>query len=213
MKNFSLAMFGAAIAGLCGCALFKSEPKPNVLTPEEEVQGWTLLWDGDDPTNGWVDVSAGCSNFTARGWSVVNEALVATPEADPIRTSVPYKDFDLKADYRLAPGAAVRILYFHNAETNADTSISYPLTPLPPEAKYPHAWQSVRIVARRQSITHWLDGRIIDRKKRDDAELQGRIVLAPGGGTVEFRNVKIRTFGKCRFPIGGMAEWLKAAVC
>ena len=118
------------------------------------------------------------------------------PEADPIRTAVPFKDFDLKADYRLAPGAAPRILYFHNAETNADTSVAYPLTPLPSTAKDPHAWQSVRIVARGQTVTHWLDGRIIDRKKRDDAELQGRIVLAPGGGTVEFRNVKIRAFGK-----------------
>ena len=196
MKNFCLAMYVAAIAGLCGCALFKGEPKPNVLTSEEEVQGWNLLWDGDFPTNGWVGVAAGCSNFTARGWYVANDSLVAQPEADPIRTAVPFKDFDFKADYRLAPGAAVRVLYFHNAETNADTSIAYPLTPLPPDAKDPHAWQTIRIVARRKPVTHWLDGRIVDRKKRDNAELEGRIVLVPGGGTVEFRNIKIRTFGK-----------------
>lgn len=196
MKNFCLSMVAAAIAGLCGCALFKGEPEPNVLTGEEEVQGWNLLWDGDFPTNGWVGVSAGCSNFTARGWYVANGALVAMPEADPIRTAVPFRDFDFKADYRLAPGATVKILYFHNAETNVDTSVAYPLTPLPPGAKDPRAWQTVRIVARRKPVTHWLDGRIVDRRKRDDAELEGRIVLVPGGGTVEFRNVKIRTFGK-----------------
>ena len=196
MKNFCLAMSFLALAVLCGCALFKGEPKPNVLTPEEEAQGWNLLWDGDSPTNGWVDVSAGCSNFTARGWYVANDSLVAQPEADPIRTALPFKDFDFKADYRLAPGASGQILYFHNAETNTDTSIAYSLTPLPLDAKDAHAWQTVRIVARRKPITHWLDGRTIDRKKRDDAELQGRIVLAPDGGTVEFRNIKIRTFGK-----------------
>ena len=198
MKKCSLTMLIAALAVFCGCALFKREPKPNVLTAEEEVQGWNLLWDGESPTNGWVGVSAGCSNFTARGWYVANDALVAMPEADPIRTAEPFKDFDLKADYRLAPGATPRILYFHNAETNVDTSVAYPLTPLPSKAKEknPHAWQSVRVVARGQLVTHWLDGRIIDRKKRDDAELRGRIVLAPGGGTVEFRNVKIRAFGK-----------------
>ena len=196
MKNFYLAMSFTALAVLCGCALFTKEPTPNVLTPEEEAQGWNLLWDGDSPTNGWVDVSAGCSNFTARGWYVANDSLVAQPEADPIRTALPFKDFDFKADYRLAPGASGQILYFHNAETNTDTSIAYSLTPLPLDAKDAHAWQTVRIVARRKPITHWLDGRIIDRKKRDDAELQGRIVLAPGGGTVEFRNIKIRTFGK-----------------
>ena len=60
MKNFCLAMSFAALAVLCGCALFKGEPKPNVLTNEEEVQGWNLLWDGDFPTNGWVGVAAGC---------------------------------------------------------------------------------------------------------------------------------------------------------
>ena len=196
MKTPVLTIVFAAIAVLCGCSLFRGEPKPNVLTPEEEVQGWILLWDGDSPTNGWVDASAGSSNFTARGWCVTNGALVASAGADAIRTGATFKDFDFKADYRLSPGASGQILYFHNAETNADTSIAYPLTPLSPEAKDPLAWQSVRIVARRQVIAHWFDGRIVDRKKRDDEELQGRIVLAPGGGTVEFRNVKIRTFGK-----------------
>ena len=192
MKNFCLTISLAALACLCGC----KEPEPNVLTSEEEVRGWNLLWDGDEPTNGWVGVSAGCSNFTARGWSVIDGALVASVGADPIRTAASYKDFDLKVDYRMAQGCSGRILYFHNAETNVDTSVAYALKPPPPEAKGPRMWQTVRIVARRQSITHWLDGQIIDRKKRDDADLQGRIVLAPGGGTVEFRNAKIRTFGK-----------------
>ena len=196
MKTPRLVIVSVVLAGLCGCSLFKREPTPNVLTPEEEVQGWVLLWDGDSPTNGWVDVLAGSSNFTARGWCVTNDALVASAGADAIRTEIPFKDFDFKADYRLSPGASGQILYFHNAETNADTSIAYPLTPLPPEAKDPRAWQSVRIVARRKPVTHWLDGKIVDRKKRDDEDLQGRIVLAPGSGTVEFRNVKIRAFGK-----------------
>ena len=196
MKTTSLSLAFAALACLCGCALFTREPDPNVLTSKEEANGWSLLWDGDFPTNGWADVSAGCTEFTARGWSVTNGALVASAGADPIRTSVSYKDFDLKADYRLAPGASGRILYFHNAETNVETSVAYALAPLPPEAKDPRAWQTVRIVARRKSITHWLDGQIVDRKTRDDVNLEGRIVLAPDEGRVEFRNVKIRPFGK-----------------
>ena len=182
----------AALAFLCGC----KEPEPNVLTPDEEARGWYLLWDGEDPANGWVGVSAGCSNFTARGWSVTNGVLVASAGADPIRTASPYKDFDLKVDYRLAPGASGNVLYFHNAETNVDTSVAYVLSPPPPEAKDPLVWQTARIVARRKPVTHWLDGRIVERKTRDNAELEGRIVLAPGEGQVEFRNVKIRPFGK-----------------
>ena len=196
MKTPRLVIVSVVFAGLCGCALFRREPPPNMLTPEEEVQGWILLWDGESLTNSWVDVSAGSSNFTARGWCATNDALVASAGADAIRTADSFTDFDLKVDYRLSPGASGQILYFHNAETNVDTSIAYPLTPLPPEAKDPLAWQTVRIVARRKPVTHWLDGKIVDRKKRDDAELRGRIVLEPDGGTVEFRNLKIRTFGK-----------------
>ena len=192
MKNLCLTISLAALASLCGC----KEPESNVLTSEEEVRGWFLLWDGDSPTNGWVGVSAGCSNFTARGWSVTNGALVASAGADPIRTAASYKDFDLKVDYRLSPGASGRILYFHNSETNADTSVAYALTPPPPERKDPQAWQTARVVARRKPITHWLDERIVERKTRNEVELDGRIVLAPDAGAIEFRNIKIRPFGK-----------------
>ena len=196
MKTCCLAIACAALACLCGCSLFSKDPEPNVLTPKEEMNGWFLLWDGEYPTNGWVGGSAGCSNFTARGWSVTNGTLVASAGADPIRTASPYKDFDLKVDYRLFPGASGRILYFHNAETNVDTSVAYALAPPPPEAKDPLAWQTARSVARRKPVTHWLDGRIVERKTRDREELEGRIVLVPGEGRVEFRNVKIRPFGK-----------------
>ena len=193
MKNFCLMVSMAALACLCGC----KEPEPNVLTSEEEVRGWNLLWDGDDPVNGWAGVSAGCSNFTARGWSVANRALVASAGADPIRTVVPYKDFDLKVDYRMAPAASGRILYFHNAETNVDSSVAYALTPAPPpENQGPLEWQTARIVARRTSITHWLNGQVIERKTRSDVDLDGRIVLDPGAGPVEFRNIKVFSFGK-----------------
>ena len=181
----------AALAFLCGCR----DPMPNVLTPDEEARGWYLLWDGEDPANGWVGVSAGCSNFTARGWSVTNGALVASAGADPIRTGASYKDFDLKVDYRMASGTSGQVLCFHNAETNVDTSVAYVLSP-PPEKQGPLEWQTVRIVARGRSITHWLNGQVVERKTRNDVDLDGRIVLDPGKGPVEFRNIKVFSFGK-----------------
>jgi len=198
MKTCAFTMVAVGLAGLCGCSLFMKEPEPNVLTSEEEVRGWQLLWDGEYPTNGWAGVSAGCSNFTAMGWSVTNGTLVAAAGADAMRTVFPFKDFDLKLDYRLAPGASGHVRYFHNAETNVDTSVAYTLAPLSPAAakKDPLAWQTARIVARRRSVTHWLDGAMFERKTREDENLEGRIVLEPLGGQVEFRNVKLRPFSK-----------------
>ena len=65
MKTPRLVIVFAVVAGLCGCALLRKEPPPNKLTPEEEVQGWNLLWDGDFPTNGWVGVAAGSSSSSS----------------------------------------------------------------------------------------------------------------------------------------------------
>lgn len=196
MRAIAFTTIASVSLFLCGCALFRGEPVPNVLSAEEESLGWGLLWEGDSPSDGWADVRAGATNFTAGGWSVTNGSLVASAGAEPIRTRGDFCDFDLKVDYRLAPGAAAGIVYFHNAETNVDASISYELAPLPPEVSDPDAWQTARVVARRRSVTHWLDGRIVDRRTREDAGLSGRIVLAPRKGRVEFRNVKVRVFGK-----------------
>ena len=38
-KNMIVRTAMAAVVVLCGCALFRREPPPNMLTPEEEVQG------------------------------------------------------------------------------------------------------------------------------------------------------------------------------
>ena len=181
---------------LCGCTLFKGKPVPNMLSAEEEMLGWELLWDGNFPPDKWADVRAGSTNFTANGWLAAGNALVASAGADPIRTKTAFRDFDLKVDYRLAPDASANIVYFHNAETNADASVAYELTPPPPETKYEDAWQTARIVARRKSVTHWLDGRIAERKTREDEGLSGRVMLAPRSGSTEFRNLKVRVFGK-----------------
>ena len=192
----AFAVMSLCIACVCGCSLFRGKPVPNVLSAEEESLGWGLLWGGEFPPSAWADVHVGSTNFTAGGWSATNDVLVASAGAEPIRTKTAFCDFDLKVDYRLAPGASASIVYFHNAETNVDTSVAYELAPPPPETEREDAWQTARIVTRRKSVTHWLDGRIVDRKMREDAELSGRIMLAPRSGNVEFRNMKIRVFGK-----------------
>lgn len=197
--TFKVSAFVAislCIVCVCGCSLFRGKPVPNVLSAEEESLGWGLLWGGEFPPSAWADVRAGSTNFTAGGWAVANDALVASAGAEPIRTKTAFCDFDVKIDYRLSPGASASIIYFHNAETNVDTSVAYELAPPPPETDYEDAWQTARIVARRKSVTHWLDGRIVDRKTREDEELSGRIMLAPRSGNVEFRNMKVRVFGK-----------------
>lgn len=177
-----------------GCALFKKDPPPNVLTPDEVVNGWTLLWDGET-TDGWVGMDAGSSNLTAKGWAVDTNGFLRAESgtAGAICTAAAFRDFDFKFDYRLAPGAEASVRCFHVAETNVDQSMEFPLAPLPPPAKS-NEWVSARIVARRRFVSQWLNEARQPTRTRETGEVGGRIVLQPRKGQVEFRNLKIWTF-------------------
>lgn len=177
-----------------GCALFKKDPPPNKLTPDEAMNGWNLLWNGET-TDGWVGMAAGCSNFTAKGWVADTNGMLRAESgaSDPIRTAATFRDFDLKFDYRLAPGAEAAVRCFHVAETNVDLSMEFPLTELPPPAKS-NEWISARITARRKFVSSWLNGARQPTRTRETGDVGGRIVLQPRKGQVEFRNLRIWTF-------------------
>ena len=88
----------------------------NTLTPQEEEEGWKLLWDGKT-TDGWV--GAKLSTFPEKGWLIKDGVLSVQPSAGKesanggdIVTTKKYRNFVLKVDFKITKGANSGIKYF-----------------------------------------------------------------------------------------------------
>jgi hypothetical protein len=83
---------------------------PNYLDPEEQAQGWRLLWDGKT-ARGWR--AAGAPGFPARGWSMANGelAVLAGGGGGHIMTEEEFGAFELQLEFRYAAGANSGIFY------------------------------------------------------------------------------------------------------
>jgi hypothetical protein len=88
----------------------------NSISPGEAKDGWKLLWDGKT-TNGWK--GAKTSAFPAKGW-VIDNGLLKVLKSDggesanggDIVTTRKYKNFILKVEFKITPGANSGIKYF-----------------------------------------------------------------------------------------------------
>ena len=95
---------------------------PNSLTPQEESQGWKLLWDGKT-TTGWR--GANKAGFPEKGWEI-KEGILSVNESGggessnggDIVTEKKYSDFDLVLDFKLSTGANSGVKYFVIEELN-----------------------------------------------------------------------------------------------
>ena len=99
----------------------------NILTDEEKAGGWKLLWDGKT-TDGWRSVHS--EEFPKHGWTIrdgvliVHESggLASTPgSGGDIITRDKYSDFELKADFKITPGANSGIKIFVDPAVNKGT--------------------------------------------------------------------------------------------
>jgi hypothetical protein len=102
--TFLIAVF------LCITPLFYSE------TNSETVQSdWIWLFDGSN-TNQWV--SAKSSEFPKGGWTIENKTLVANKGGDKSKrggdliSRRKFKNFDLRFEFKLTPGANSGLKYF-----------------------------------------------------------------------------------------------------
>ena len=89
---------------------------PNILSPQEQAQGWKLLFDGNT-TSGWR--GAHKDAFPAGGWKVEGGALVVEASGGgesqgggDIVTVDEYGTFELSLDFMLTEGANSGIKYF-----------------------------------------------------------------------------------------------------
>ena len=94
----------------------------NTLSPEEEREGWNLLWDGKT-TNGWR--GAKIATFPQKGWAIEKGLLKVQPSngaesanGGDIVTTRKYKDFVLSVDFKITKGANSGVKYFVNPDMN-----------------------------------------------------------------------------------------------
>ena len=99
----------------------------NVLSPEEEADGWQLLFDGKT-SNGWK--SARYDGFPTKSWEIANGVMMihrtngeeggynAKDMGGDIITTGVYKNFILKFDFRIFQATNSGVKYFVQPGTN-----------------------------------------------------------------------------------------------
>ena len=128
MKKIVLAMMMLAV--LPASAKEKkavTEPAPvpttdNVLSEQEQREGWKLLWDGKT-TNGWR--GAKIQTFPEKGWRIEDGILkvekangAESGNGGDIVTEKNYHNFILKGDFKVTEGANSGIKYFVDPDMN-----------------------------------------------------------------------------------------------
>ena len=94
----------------------------NTISEKEEQDGWSLLWDGKT-TNGWR--GARLDHFPEKGW-VIDDGILKVMSSGgaesafggDIVTVEKYKNFVLKADFKITKGANSGIKYFVDPDLN-----------------------------------------------------------------------------------------------
>ena len=98
------------------------EQLDNTLTEKEKKEGWKLLFDGKT-SEGWR--GAKLDHFPAKGWVIKNGVLTVlasngaeSANGGDIITVDTYKNFILKVDFKITPGANSGIKYLVDPELN-----------------------------------------------------------------------------------------------
>lgn len=155
----------------------------NILTAQEQREGWKLLFDGST-TNGWHNYK---KTTVGSGWIISNGMLSRTADtavsAGDILTNDRYHNFDLALDWRISEGGNSGIIYRatedndyvwqsgaemqilddarHNDGKLTITSAGsdFAVYPAPRGVVHPAGeWNSARIMIQGNHVEHWLNG-------------------------------------------------------
>lgn len=115
----------------------------NILTVNEQENGWKLLWDGKT-TQGWR--SAGLATFPEKGWTIDDGALSPNKGGNKgggdIVTIKKYKNFILEADFKITEGANSGIKYFIQSEPGRINTVGFEYQVLDDE-RHPDAKEGI----------------------------------------------------------------------
>jgi hypothetical protein len=209
-----------ALAAPCGALLLDvgaaraAESAPaaaaaNMLTAEERADGWRLLWDGRT-TRGWR--SAKGTAFPQHGWEIKDGVLsveetggAESRAGGDIVTEASFAAFELKADFRLTPGANSGIKYYVDTQLNKGEGSAIGLEyQLLDDARHPDAklgrdgdrtlasLYDLIPAARDKKVNpigEWNEARIVSDGRHVEHWLNGAKVLEYERGSVEFRGL------------------------
>jgi hypothetical protein len=215
--SLSAAMLTAAclLAAASGHAV---DAEHNTLTPAERDAGWRLLFDGKT-TTGWRGFKK--TDFPARGWAVAEGCLkkVATGTGDSlgsgdIVTKDTFGDFDLRFEWRIAPGGNSGVKYFVTEErsgpiaheyqvlddsghpdakvgTHRQSAAFYDVLPPSPTAKALKPvgqFNQSRVLVRGHHVEHWLNGAKVLEYELGSPELKAAIAKSKFKDVAGFGN-------------------------
>jgi hypothetical protein len=182
-----------------------TDAPPNTLTQAERDAGWRLLFDGKT-TAGWRGFKKDA--FPTSGWAVADGCLkkTATGAGDSlgsgdIVTIDTFGDFDLRFEWRLAPGGNSGVKYFVTEERSGPIAHEYQVLDdaghpdakvgthrhasafydvLPPSAaaktvKPLGEFNQGRVLVRGDHVEHWLNGAKVLEYELGSPELKAAI--------------------------------------
>lgn len=181
MKKASLKV-GLASLLLIGAA----NAQNNVLNAQETAQGFQLLFDGTIASfrANFVDYIQNNTTNTGlnAGWTVnsTDQSIVTTGNTPDVRTRVTYRDTDIRMDYKNPGNQGVCYRHFVNQPNNWYTGVELaidnnlnqntkvtagaaydtyaPIQPNPYNIFSTGLWNALRIVAKGDSVEHWMNG-------------------------------------------------------
>lgn len=153
---------------------------PNRLTPAERTEGFRLLFDGEGASAWWRGYRQ--ASMPA-GWTIADGALTRTGPGGDIVTLDEFGNFELRLQWKVAPGGNSGIMYRVSEEYPAPyesgpemqvlddaghadgksrlTSAGsvFGLYPFPAGVVRPAGeWNDARLVVRGNHVEHWLNG-------------------------------------------------------
>ena len=197
MTRAAFLTLGLLLTGFAGV-------QPSYTTTAQAGSGWTTLFDGKT-LKGWDVV--GDAN-----WEVADGVIQANKGTGFLVTPVPYKDFQITAEFWVTDDAnsgifircedpktinamnAYEVNIFdkrpdQSYRTGAIVDVAKPLTIVNTGGK----WNTIDVTARGPRMTVLINGqKMVDAQ--DNKHARGPIALQYGAGTVKFKNVRLKTF-------------------
>jgi hypothetical protein len=178
------ALFATLVAFVAACtsaprpAPDTQQTTPNTLTAEEQAEGFKLLFDGNTLA-GW----RGYKQDQPVGWGVAEGTIHRVGSGGDLLTAEQYGDFELRLEWKIAPGGNSGIFFRGTEENEAiywsapemqvlddsghangtdpltSAGSNFALHPAPRGVvRRAGEWNEVRLIVRGNHVEHWLNG-------------------------------------------------------